>query len=81
MTTNPLKPEITGTRTGYVIRYTCPACALENIIVTKTAKDHFKKAHIASCKQCRKHLTILTPSVHHMLRSAPTYAYPGKNGS
>jgi transposase-like protein len=78
MTKNPLKPEINGTRAGYVIRYTCPACTGENIIITKTAKDHFKETHIASCKQCRRRLTILTPSAHHMMRTSPSYAYPGK---
>jgi transcription elongation factor Elf1 len=79
MTKNALKPEIMGTRAGYVIRYACPACASENIVITKTAKDHFKETHFASCKKCGERLTILTPSAHHMLKSSPVYAYPGKN--
>jgi transcription elongation factor Elf1 len=81
MTRNPLKPEINGTRAGYVIRFTCPGCAGENVIINKTAKDHFKETHLASCKQCRSRLTIVTPSVNRMLRSSPVYAYPGKNST
>jgi transcription elongation factor Elf1 len=61
MTKNPVKPEIPGTRTGYVIRFTCPECTRENIIITKTAKDHYKETHFGTCKQCRSRSTILTP--------------------
>jgi len=57
------KPEISGTRAGYVIRYTCPACASENIIINKTPRDHFKESRDASCKQCRKRMRVIAPSV------------------
>ncbi|MCK9580769.1 MAG: hypothetical protein M0Q92_10025 [Methanoregula sp.] len=62
MTTQFHKPEITGTRTGYVIRFTCPLCATENIIINKTPRDHFKEARDASCKDCRKRFSIRTPN-------------------
>jgi transcription elongation factor Elf1 len=61
MTKNFLKPEVTGTRTGYVIRFTCPACSAENVIVNKTPRDHFKEARDASCTKCRKRSSVLTP--------------------
>lgn len=46
---------------GYVIRFTCPSCSAENVIVSKTPMDHFRETHRASCKRCRKRVTILTP--------------------
>lgn len=55
------RPEIKGTRSGYVIRFTCPECVFENIIVCKMPKDFFRESHDASCKRCRQRLTILTP--------------------
>jgi transcription elongation factor Elf1 len=62
MTTQFPKPEIRGTRTGYVIRFTCPLCAVENIIVNKTPRDHFKESRDASCRACRKRFSITTPN-------------------
>jgi len=62
MTKLSTKPEIMGTRTGYVIRFTCPECAFENLIVNKTPRDHFKETRDASCTHCRKRSTILTPN-------------------
>lgn len=62
MTTQFKKPEIMGTRTGYVIRFTCPVCAVENIIVNKTPRDHYKETRDASCRSCRKRSTVLTPN-------------------
>ncbi len=62
MTKLSKKPEIMGTRTGYVIRFTCPVCAFENLIVNKTPRDHFKETRDASCTHCRKRSTILTPN-------------------
>ncbi|MGB7788128.1 hypothetical protein [Methanoregula sp.] len=61
MTKNFLKPEVTGTRTGYVIRFTCPICSAENVIVNKTPRDHFKEARDASCTKCRKRSSVVTP--------------------
>lgn len=61
------RPEITGTRTGYVIRFTCPACTTENIIVNKTPRDHFKESRDASCRKCRTRSTILTPYMTHKM--------------
>jgi len=61
MIQHSLKPEVTGTRTGYVIRFTCPVCHAENAIINKTPKEHFRKTRDAACKQCRQRLTVLTP--------------------
>ncbi|MFA4878328.1 MAG: hypothetical protein WC586_13070 [Methanoregula sp.] len=60
-------PEINGTRTGYVIRFTCPACTAENIIITKTPRDHYKESRDASCRKCRTRSTILTPYMTHKM--------------
>ena len=62
MTTQSPRPEILGTRTGYVIRFTCPLCAVENIIVNKTPRDHYKETRDASCRSCRKRSTVMTPN-------------------
>jgi transcription elongation factor Elf1 len=59
-----LKPQIQGTRTGYVIRFTCPACHTENTIVNKTPREHFRATRDATCKQCRKRSTVLTPGIN-----------------
>jgi transcription elongation factor Elf1 len=75
MTKNPSNPEINGTRAGYVIRFTCPACTKENFIITKTAKDHFKETHFGTCKQCRSRSTILTPTSNHIRNDSPLYPF------
>jgi len=75
MKNQSLKPEVKGTRTGYVIRFTCPACAAENIIVTRTPKDHFKESHDANCKRCRKRSTIVTPYLNHKMDYYPASVY------
>jgi transcription elongation factor Elf1 len=62
-----LKPEVLGTRTGYVIRFACPVCHTENIIITRTPKDHFKESRDSTCKQCRNRSTILTPYTNHKM--------------
>jgi len=62
MTKQSKRPEIVGTRTGYVIRFTCPQCAAENLIVNKTPRDHFKETRDASCTHCRTRSTVLTPN-------------------
>ena len=59
-----IKPEISGTRSGYVIRYTCPECLTENAIVNKSPRDHYKESRDAACKKCRKRCRIITPGIH-----------------
>ncbi|MFZ0005293.1 hypothetical protein [Methanoregula sp.] len=54
-------PEIKGTRAGYVIRFTCPSCAAESIIVNKMPQDHFRNTRVVSCRHCKTRLTVLTP--------------------
>ena len=55
-------PEARGTRTGYVIRYTCPTCIAENIIVSNSPRDHFKAERTVSCRNCRARVTVQTPN-------------------
>ncbi len=64
MIQHSLKPEIMGTRTGYVIRFTCPVCFSENAIISKNPRDHFRDTRDARCKQCRKRCTVLTPGTN-----------------
>jgi len=73
------KPEISGTRTGYVIRFTCPQCAAENLIVSKTPKDHYKESRDASCSRCRKRSRVLTPRENRRLETSPVSSYNGVN--
>ncbi|RPI38950.1 MAG: hypothetical protein EHM53_07395 [Methanoregulaceae archaeon] len=63
MKDHPAKPEISGTRSGYVIRFTCPLCNAENSIVNKTPRDHYKVARDAACTRCRKRCVVKTPSM------------------
>lgn len=69
------KPEISGTRTGYVIRFTCPICASENTIVSKTPKDHYKESRDATCTKCRKRSRVLTPRVSQRPGYSPVTSY------
>lgn len=55
-------PEVRGTQAGYVIRYTCPECILESIIVNKSPRDHFKTERTVSCRHCRTRITVVTPA-------------------
>jgi transcription elongation factor Elf1 len=71
------KPEIKGTRTGYVIRFTCPECATENLIITRTPRDNFKETRDSTCKHCRMRSTILTPSVNQPRSKSPVYPCTG----
>ncbi len=59
----PLKnyPEARGTRSGYVIRYTCPSCTGESVIVSSSAQDHYKQTRNVTCGHCRVRVTVLTP--------------------
>ncbi len=61
MAKNLCKPELMGTRNGYEIRFTCPDCHTDNAIINKCPKDYYKKSRDATCKQCRKRATIITP--------------------
>ncbi len=61
MTNNVLKHELTGTRIGCEIRFTCPGCQTENVIVNRSPKDHYKRSRDATCKQCKARATVLTP--------------------
>jgi transcription elongation factor Elf1 len=75
MTPQLKKPEIPGTRTGYVIRFTCPACAAENTIVSKTQNDHDRETRNATCTQCRVRSLVLTPRMNRRPGYSPVSAY------
>jgi len=64
MIKHSLKPEVMGTRTGYVIRFTCPVCHAENAIINRIARDHFRETRDSTCKQCRQRSTVLTPGMN-----------------
>lgn len=55
------KPEVIGTRSGYVIRFTCPFCLKENSIVYNMPQHYFQETRNTSCGGCRKQFTIRTP--------------------
>lgn len=63
MKNHSVKPEIAGTRSGYVIRFTCPLCNTENSIVNKTPRDHYKPTRDAACSRCRKRIAVTTPAM------------------
>ena len=63
MKNHSVKPEIAGTRSGYVIRFTCPLCNAENSIVNKTPRDHYKVSRDAACARCRKRSVVITPAM------------------
>ena len=63
MKSHSVKPEVAGTRSGYVIRFTCPLCNAENSIVNKTPRDHYKPTRDAACTRCRKRCAVTTPSM------------------
>ncbi|MDD1710738.1 MAG: hypothetical protein LUQ37_07535 [Methanoregulaceae archaeon] len=50
-----------GTRSGYVIRFTCPTCYKENSIICNMPKSYYKESRDGTCAQCRKHCEVLTP--------------------
>lgn len=77
MTQQSGKPEILGTRTGYVIRFICPECAAENHIVSKTPKDHYKESRDANCSKCRTRSRVLTPRMTQGSGSAPVISPSG----
>lgn len=75
MKQNIIKPEIRGTRSGYVIRFTCPGCSSENIIICRMPKDYFRETHEAGCKKCRQRLTVLTPYHNNKMEYYPVSPY------
>jgi len=64
MTKLSLKQEVIGTRTGYVIRFTCPSCLHDNAIVNKTPKECYRETRDATCHQCKLRSTVLTPGMY-----------------
>jgi transcription elongation factor Elf1 len=63
MTKFPLKQEAIGTRSGYIIRFTCPSCHNDNSIINKTPKNCYRETRDATCRQCKKHSTVITPGM------------------
>lgn len=61
MIKNLVKPSVVGTRSGYIIRFTCPSCLKENKIVYNMPKAYFQESRDGTCAQCKKHYTVLTP--------------------
>ncbi len=61
MMKNSVKPTVVGTRSGYIIRFTCPDCSKENSIVCNMPKAYYKESRDGTCGQCKKHYTVLTP--------------------
>ncbi|MFY9801373.1 MAG: hypothetical protein WAK10_09010 [Methanoregula sp.] len=64
-----------GTRSGYVILFTCPFCNTKNSIVNKTPRDHYKEARNALCSHCRKHSTVTTPRMNQIADHSPVSSY------
>jgi transcription elongation factor Elf1 len=70
-----VKPEIAGTRSGYVIRFTCPLCHAENTIVNKTPRDHYKESRDAACTRCKKRFAVTTPAMTGKTGYSPVPSY------
>jgi len=60
MANQKLKPVVAGTPSGYIIRWTCPECYTENIIINRTPGEFFKAARESTCKKCRKRSVVST---------------------
>jgi transcription elongation factor Elf1 len=58
---NSVKPAVIGTRSGYVIRFTCPDCHKENAIICNMPKVFYKDSRDATCARCKKRYAVLTP--------------------
>jgi transcription elongation factor Elf1 len=71
MNNQSIKPEIAGTRSGYVIRFSCPQCNAENSIVSKNPRDHYKASRDATCPCCRKRCVVKTPAMTRNLQYSP----------
>ena len=64
MAKQSLKSVIMGTRSGYVIRWTCPVCYTENVIVNRTPSEFFKASRDSSCRHLQEtfnHFDTLFP--------------------
>jgi hypothetical protein len=61
MMKNLVKPTVFGTRSGYIIRFTCPNCLKENSIMYNMPKAYYKESRDGTCRQCKNHYTVLTP--------------------
>ena len=59
------RKEVTGTRAGNAILFTCPACQAANSVVYEMPKDFFKETRDLNCRSCRKRFTVLTPGGYH----------------
>ncbi|HVP95897.1 hypothetical protein [Methanoregula sp.] len=64
MAKQALKSVVVGTHSGYIIRWTCPLCYSDNVIINRTPAEFFKASRDSSCRQCRKRSTIATPCFH-----------------
>jgi hypothetical protein len=56
-----VKPTVVGSRSGYVIRFTCPSCLFENSIAFNMPKAYYKESRDGTCAKCKKRYTVLTP--------------------
>jgi len=63
MMKSSVKPTVVGTRSGYVIRFTCPDCFKENSITYNMPKAYYHVSRDGTCAQCRQHFTVLTPGM------------------
>jgi hypothetical protein len=61
MMKDSVKQTVMGTRSGYVIRFTCHACNTENSMVFNNPKDFYKESRDGKCSRCQKRFTVLTP--------------------
>jgi hypothetical protein len=55
------KPTVVGTRSGYVIRFTCPSCFKENSITFNMPQAFYRPSRDGTCSQCKKQYSVLTP--------------------
>ena len=53
-----------GNKNRYVIRFTCPSCLHDNAIINKTPKECYRETRDATCHQCKKRSTVLTPGMY-----------------
>ncbi len=60
-----IRKEVTGTRAGNAIRFTCPDCQKVNAIMYNMPKEFFQDSRDANCTSCRKQFTVLTPDGSH----------------
>jgi transcription elongation factor Elf1 len=61
MMENSAKLSVIGTRSGNVIRFTCPNCFHEHLKRYSTPKDFYKDSRDVICTQCRTRFMVVTP--------------------